>query len=91
MECVALEPQLHDARAKYELLTDLCQGDEEGALLGQGEDEGALWAGEDEARLEQEEAERRHRHLLDKLSKQKEALSDELSKYSKMSSFLWLV
>ena len=83
VECLALEPKLQDAQAKYELLSDLCQ-----------EDEGVAWDGEDEALAEKEDAEKRHQYLLEKLRKQKEVLSDELSKYSKVfsrPSFLWLV
>lgn len=68
---MALEPKLQDAQAKYDLLHD----------LGQEEDGGVPWEGEDEALQDRQEAERRHRELLEKLRKQKEVLNDELSKY----------
>lgn len=82
VECLALEPKLQDAQAKYDLLADLDQ------------EEGVAWEGEDEAGAEKEAAEKRHSDLLKKLRKQKEVLDDELSKYSKIflrPSFLWLV
>ena len=66
---MALEPKLQDAQAKYDLLNDL--GQEEG---------GVTWEGEDESLKEKEDAEKRHRDLLDKLRQQKEVLNDELSK-----------
>ena len=67
---MALEPKLQDAQAKYDLLNDLCQVDEGGVS----------WEGEDEALQDKEEAERRHRELLDKLRQQRKILNDELSK-----------
>lgn len=67
---MALEPKLQDAQAKYDLLNDL--GQEEG---------GVPWEeGTDEALQEKEDAERRHRELLEKLRQQRELLNDELSK-----------
>ena len=74
---MALEPKLQDTQAKYDLLTDLGQ-DEEG---GEGD---VAWEGDDEAKTETEDAERRHTDLLKKLRGQKDALTDELSKYSKL-------
>ncbi len=71
VECMALEPRLQDAEAKYELLADLCQ---------EAEGDGVQWEGEDEAREGKEDAERRHKALLDKLRSQREILNDELSK-----------
>ena len=68
---MALEPKLQDTQAKYDLLADLCQ-EEEG---------GVPWEGEDEALVEKEDAENRHKALLDRLRKQREILNEELSRY----------
>ena len=69
VECMALEPKLHEVKASYDLLIDLRDGE-------------SAWEreGEDEALKGKEEAERRHQDLLNKLHTKKELLNAELSK-----------
>lgn len=69
VECMALEPKLHEVKASYDLLIDLRDGE-------------SAWEeeGEDEALKRKEEAERRHQDLLNKLHTKKELLNAELSK-----------
>ena len=69
VECMALEPKLHEVKASYDLLIDLRDG--ESAWEGEGEDE---------ALKGKEEAEKRHQDLLNKLHTKKELLNAELSK-----------
>ena len=73
VECMALEPKLHEVKASYDLLVD----------LSQAEDGVSVWEGEDEALHSKEEAEKRYQELLDKLRDKKELLNAELSKYVK--------
>ena len=72
VECMALEPKLQEAQAKYDLLN----------ALSDTESDGIMWEGEDEALKEKEEAEQRHHDLLLELRQKKDALRDELSKYA---------
>ena len=76
---MALEPKLQDTQAKHDLLTDLGQDES-------GEEGGVAWEGDDEAKTETEDAEKRHADLLKKLRSQKDTLADQLSKYSKLYS-----
>lgn len=70
VECMVLEPKLHEAEASYDLLID----------LNQSEDGESIWEGEDEALHAKEEAGKRYQDLLDKLHNKKELLNAELSK-----------
>ena len=69
VECMALEPKLHEVKANYDLLIDLRDGES----VWEGE-------GEDEALKEKEEAEKRYQDLLNRLHSKKEHLTAELSK-----------
>ena len=72
VECIGVEPKLHELQAKYELLNDLGQSEED--------EESSLWEGEDEALQDKDKTEHRYKDLLDKLQQQKEVLRDELTK-----------
>ncbi len=65
MDCLALEPQLQTLVSQYDLLADLDEG-------------GGVWEGEDEAGLQKEKAESRHKALLNKLREQRESFNAEL-------------
>ena len=75
VECMSLEPKLHELQAKYDLLIDL--GQEDGAEDGTG----SLWEGEDEPLQEKDSTDQRHSDLLRRLQREKEDLRDELTKY----------
>ena len=66
MDCLALEPQLQTVSSAYDLLVDLDEGRD-------------VWEGEDDALRGKEEAERRHRELLERLRGQRESLNADLS------------
>ena len=67
---MALEPKLQEARSAYDLLSD----------LGQSEDGGSGWEGEDEALRAKEEAEKKYQDVLDRLQGQKDVLHAEFTK-----------
>ena len=78
VECMALEPKLHEVKASYDLLID----------LSLSEDGGSVWEGEDEPLKDKEDAEKRYQDLLDKLHSKKELLNAELSKCVKLEKFI---